>query len=97
MCVTFQLSVLTRGLVLPWKSLNFSSSAYPAVSLGFTIFGEIFANVIVFNPAIEVVTFSLRGWYMLGVFLLECTCAQTTPQFIFSSEKVLGKRSQKPC
>ena len=62
------------------------------------------------NPTIEVVTFRLHGWCMLGVFLLpaltrlghECkdllspfdemhVCsAQTTPQFILSSERVLG-------
>ena len=42
----------------------------PAISLGFTIWGEIFAYVTVFNPTIEVVTFRLRGWCMLGVFLL---------------------------
>ena len=34
----------------------------PAISLGFTIFGEIFAYVTVFNPTIEVVTFCLRGY-----------------------------------
>ena len=35
-------------------------------------FGEIFAYVTVFNhhPTIEVVTFRLRGWCLLGVFLL---------------------------
>ena len=41
--------------------------------MGFTIFGEIFVSyvtVFFFNPTIEVVTFHLRGWYMLGVFLL---------------------------
>ena len=37
----------------------------PAISLGFTILGEIF-----FNPTIEVVTCHLRGWCKLGVFLL---------------------------
>ena len=49
----------------------------PAISLGFTIFGEIFAYVTVmllllllFYPTIEVVTFCLCGWCMLGVFLL---------------------------
>ena len=41
------------------------------MSLGFTILGEIFAYVTFFyNPAIEVVTFRLHGWCMLGVFLL---------------------------
>ena len=44
---------------------------YPAMSLGFTILGEIFAYVTVFvNLTIEVVTFRLRGYCMLGVFLL---------------------------
>ena len=38
---------------------------FPAVSLGFTILGEIFANV-----TVEVVTFRLREWCMLGVFLV---------------------------
>ena len=47
-----------------------SSAASPALSLGFTSFGEIFAYVTVFNPTIEVVTFRLHGWCMLGVFLL---------------------------
>ena len=32
--------------------------------------GEIFAYVIVFNPTIKAVTFCLRGWCVLGVFLL---------------------------
>ena len=54
--------------ILPF---NDSSSAFPTGSLGFTIFGEIFAYVtIVFNPTIEVVSFQLHGWCMLGVFLL---------------------------
>ena len=48
-----------------------SSSVFPAISLGFTILGAIFAYVTVFfNPTIEVVTFRLRKWCMLGVFLL---------------------------
>ena len=34
----------------------------PAISLGFTILGEIFAYVTVFNPTIKVVTFRLRRW-----------------------------------
>ena len=42
----------------------------PAISLGFTILGGILGYVSVFNPTIEVVTFRLRGWCMLGVFLL---------------------------
>ena len=39
----------------------------PARSLGFTILGEIFVYVTIFNPTIDVVTFSFRGWCMLGV------------------------------
>ena len=42
----------------------------PAMSQGFTILGESFAYVAIFNPTIEVVTFRLRGWRKLGVFLL---------------------------
>ena len=42
-----------------------SSSAFPAIYLEFTIAGEMFAYV-----TTEVVTFGLRGWCMLGVFLL---------------------------
>ena len=40
------------------------------IYLGFTSFGENFAYMTVFNPAITVVTFRLRGRCMLGVFLL---------------------------
>ena len=40
------------------------------MSLGLTILGETFAYVTIFDPTIEVVTFHLRGWCMLGVFLL---------------------------
>ena len=42
----------------------------PATPLGGTILGESCAYVTVFNPTIEVATFRLRGWCMLGVFLL---------------------------
>ena len=42
--------------------------------MGFTILGEIFAYVTVcdrfLNPTIEIVRICLRGWCMLGVFLL---------------------------
>ena len=38
---------------------------------GSPLLGEIFAYVTVFfNPTIKVVTFRLRGWCVLGVFLL---------------------------
>ena len=46
-----------------------SSSTFPAICLGFTILGKIFADVTVFNPTIEVVTFRLHGWCMQGVFV----------------------------
>ena len=73
--------------------------------------GEIFAYVTFFffffflNQTIEVVTFRIRGWCMLGVFLLSaftrlgherqdlpslCDGAQTSPRFTLSSERVLG-------
>ena len=47
-----------------------SSSAFPAISLGFTSNGEIFAYVTVYNPTIEAVTFHFHGQSMLSVFLL---------------------------
>ena len=51
------------------SSSSSSSSRSPAMSLGFTIWREIFAYVTVFNLTIKVVTFRLRGWCMLDVFL----------------------------
>ena len=39
-------------------------------SSAFTLLDEILAYMTVFSPAIEVVAFRLRGWSMLGVFLL---------------------------
>ena len=47
-----------------------SSSAFPSYISGIHLFGEILANVAFLNPTIEVVTFRLCGWCMLGVFLL---------------------------
>ena len=57
-----------------YLSPSSSSSAFPAISLGFTILGEIFAYVTVFlffflNPIIEVVPFCLCRRCLLGVFL----------------------------
>ena len=49
---------------------NSSSAAFPAISLRFTIYDEIFAHVSVFNPTTEVVTLRLSGWRILGAFLL---------------------------
>ena len=37
---------------------------------GSPLLGEIFAYVTVFYPTVKVVTFHLRGWCVLGVFLL---------------------------
>ena len=51
-------------------SASTSSSAFLAVSLGFTILVEIFVYVNIFSPTTEVVTFRLSGWCMVGVFLL---------------------------
>ena len=43
----------------------------PAISLGFTIFGWDFCVCgRFFNPTIKVVTFRLRGWCLVGAFLL---------------------------
>ena len=43
----------------------------PAISLGFTIFGWDFCVCDpFFNPTIKVVIFRLRGWCVLGVYLL---------------------------
>ena len=55
--------VLLRGLL-------FLLLRSPAISLGFTIVGEIFVYMTIFNPAIEVVTFHFHGWCMLSVCLL---------------------------
>ena len=48
----------------------FFFSRSPAIALGFTISGEIFAYVTLFYPTIEVVTFRTSWMCMLGVFLL---------------------------
>ena len=52
-----------KQFAVPSETGRSSSSTFPAIPLGFTIFGEIFAYVTVFcfNPNIEVVTFRLRG------------------------------------
>ena len=74
-----------------WHILLLLLRSPAVISLGFTIWDEIFAYVAVlgffsvvvvdvvvvvvwvgffFNPTIEIVTFRLRGWCMLGTFLL---------------------------
>ena len=59
-----------------------SSSVFPAISLGFDIFSEIFVYVTVFclfflNSTIEVVTFCICGWCMLGVFFFAASIQLT--------------------
>ena len=48
----------------------------PAISLGFTTLGEIFAYVTIFNPTIEVVTFRLRGLKTVCWLLVGCLTSQ---------------------
>ena len=58
----------------PFSSPFSSSSAFPAISLEFTFFGGaggggdgfLFISPL-FNPTIEIVTFCLHGWCMVGV------------------------------
>ena len=66
-----------------------------------TVYVTVFC-VFFFIPTIEVVTFRLRGWYILGVFVAgihpcECVCVHTRPRFTLSSESVVGIWSQNPC
>ena len=57
--------------IIKYQIIPSCSSVFPAISLGFTILGAIFAYVpLKKNSTIEVVTFCLCGWCMLGVFLL---------------------------
>ena len=64
----------------------------PVISLGFTIFGEIFAYVtLFFNPN----TFRLHGWCMLGVFMLSAF-THLGPHFILSSERLFGRMESEP-
>ena len=55
-----------------WHQIFFFFFCIPKLYLwGSPFLGEIFAYVTVFNPTIKVVTFRLRGWCVLGVFLLQ--------------------------
>ena len=83
-----------------------SPSLCPAIFLGFTSLGEIFAyDCFFFNPTIEVVTFCLCGWCKLDVFLLlaftrlghvcrdllsPCDGMHVCTGLSISSERVLG-------
>ena len=57
------MSLQVRVVCSMWNILllDFSFSAFPDTSLGFTIFREVFAYVTLFNPTIEVATFRLHG------------------------------------
>ena len=67
------------------RALSIFLLCSPAVSLGFTHLREIFffffffAYVTVFNPTIEVVTFRLRGLFILGVFCVFLVVAGIHP------------------
>ena len=78
----------------------------PAVYLGFTIFGWYFLRIWpFFNPTIKVVTFRLRGWCMLGVFLLltftrlghECQDLLSLCGLYSHPKELLGEWSLNPC
>ena len=58
----------------------------PAISLGFTTFWVRFVRMWpFFNPTIKVVTFRLRGWCVLGGFLLPAfTCLEHEHQDLLS-------------
>ena len=61
-CNVFHASRLISNPMLVCSDV-FLLLRFPAISLGFTIFGEICAYVTLFlNPIIEVVTFCLHGW-----------------------------------
>ena len=72
-----------------------SFSAFPSLYLEFTTLGEILAYVTLptpplfifnfFNPTTVVVTFSLREWCTLGVFLLSVFTRQNMKVRIFCS------------
>ena len=89
----------------------FSSSAFPAESLGFSLFLVRFLHIWPFkkNPTVEVVIFNLHGWCILDVFFVVgihlsrawlwrfFEYAQTRPRFILSFERVFGDWSQNSC
>ena len=111
--VTFPMVV--KDQIFAWWHENtflvFSaSSAFPSCISGAYLFGWDFCVCDhFFNPAFELVTFRLRGWCMLGVFLLPAfTClghacngmhvlyAQTGPRFIILIRKSLGGMESEP-
>ena len=61
-------SLLSDRIII--LGLFFSSSVFPVISQGFTTVGDILCMWPFFNPTIEVTTFPLCGWCMLGLFLL---------------------------
>ena len=68
LCKSIDGAKCNQLLQIQWVLLLLLRSS--AICLLFTILGEIFAYVTVFNPTNEVVTFSLCGRCMLGMFLL---------------------------
>ena len=63
--------VITPAMIVMILLLLLLLLRSPAIYLGFTIFGARFLRMWpFFNPTIKVVTFRLRGWWVLGVFLL---------------------------
>ena len=67
-----------------------------ATSLGFTILVRFSRMWPFLNPTIEVVTFHLRGWYILGVFLLLAfTCLQHECQDLLSTCDGMHVRTDK--
>ena len=97
-----------------WEGGHYSTSfCVPCYISGVCHFGwDFLCTWPFYNPTTEVITFCLRGWCMLGVFLLLaftrlghecwdllslCICAQARPWFIPSPERVLGEWSQNPC
>ena len=73
MYLVFHVNIVCAGdpKLLEWRChTGYLLLRSPAMSLGFTTLGEIFAYAAVFNLTIEVVTFRLCGWCMLCVFML---------------------------
>ena len=97
------ITATTAAFAAAAASTNASSSAFPNYISGIHHSGWDFCLC---NHSL--VTLCPHGWYMLDVFLLLAftrlehevrifwVCAQTRPQFILSSERVLGEWSHNP-
>ena len=92
-------SYFLSQLLFPSGDHCSSSSAFPAVSLGFTILGEIL-RMWPFNPTIGVVTFCLHGWetsrYTVSVLVSTSMVSPDqgmivgTTAFVYSSSALLS-------